>query len=195
MLNCRKVQCPAAKRIGGQLHYLHNSDAYKARGERWRQENLDRYRSSKRAYLDRSETQVAARARVRRWTSENTALKRQSDKAWREQNRARDRANKARYRAAMRKATPPWLTAQHKQEILAFYEEAERLTIETGILHEVDHIHPLQAGCACGLHVPWNLRVIPRVENNRRRRKWTSDELTAFLEPYDGTLDYPTLPD
>jgi hypothetical protein len=95
-------------------------------------------------------------------------------------NRARDRANKARYRAATHKGTPSWLTEEQRSQIVAFYIEAERLTRETGIEHEVDHIHPLQADCACGLHVPWNLRVVPRDDNNRRPRKWTSEELTAL---------------
>lgn len=63
---------------------------------------------------------------------------------------------------------PPWvdLTA-----IAAIYAEAARITAETGVVHEVDHIWPLAGRDACGLHVPWNLRVITAVENRTKGNK------------------------
>lgn len=74
------------------------------------------------------------------------------------------------------RAMPPWLTDAHKAEIEAIYAEAVRLTRETGIPHEVDHIVPLKGRhprtgehIVCGLHVPWNLRVVPWYDN---RAKW-----------------------
>ena len=42
------------------------------------------------------------------------------------------------------------------------YEDARRLTKETGIEHHVDHIIPLAKG---GPHLPWNLQVITKTEN------------------------------
>ena len=41
-------------------------------------------------------------------------------------------------------------------------QEAARLGLK---FHEVDHEIPLQGKGVRGLHVPWNLRVIPRVDN------------------------------
>jgi hypothetical protein len=56
--------------------------------------------------------------------------------------------------------------------IEAFYVEADRLTHETGVVHHVDHVVPLrgrvrgQKGVAVsGLHVPWNLCILPGPEN------------------------------
>lgn len=70
--------------------------------------------------------------------------------------------------ARLRQATPPWVDPK---EIKAKFAEAKRLTEETGILHHVDHIWPLQHEDFCGLNVPWNLRVIPAVKNMSKHNK------------------------
>jgi 5-methylcytosine-specific restriction endonuclease McrA len=64
---------------------------------------------------------------------------------------------------------PPWLTDEHLDAMQWFYDEARRLTKETGISHIVDHIHPLNGAHSCGLHVPWNLQVLTDAENKRKR--------------------------
>jgi hypothetical protein len=178
--HCGKSHCPAARKVNARVEYLRNSETYKSKGRKWRVDNKDRYEANVRAYLNRHDVKEIAKQRSKEWSQNNPDRKKSYDKSWRKDNRARDRANKARYRAAIRKATPPWLTDEHRNQILAFYHEAERLTKETGVLHEVDHIVPLQAGAACGLHVPWNLRVVTRDENNRRPRKWSAEELSAL---------------
>lgn len=42
------------------------------------------------------------------------------------------------------------------------YDDAKRLTTETGVQHHVDHIWPLAKG---GPHLPWNLQVLTAEEN------------------------------
>ena len=74
-------------------------------------------------------------------------------------------ALQAKRRASMRRAAPPWLTRSHLDEIAGVYELARRLSEETGVAHEVDHIVPLQGESVSGLHVPWNLQAIPASEN------------------------------
>jgi 5-methylcytosine-specific restriction endonuclease McrA len=39
----------------------------------------------------------------------------------------------------------------------------------TGEKHTVDHIFPIHHEALCGLHVPWNLRVITNRENGQKR--------------------------
>lgn len=63
------------------------------------------------------------------------------------------------------------------EEIDRVYAEAERLTQETGVEHEVDHVIALKAvdengqHVACGLHVPENLWVIPKSANRSKSNK------------------------
>lgn len=67
--------------------------------------------------------------------------------------------------------TPSWLNAEEKMLIKAKYKEASWMTTRTGIKHHVDHIVPLLGKNVSGLHVPWNLRVIPARENIRKGNK------------------------
>lgn len=79
---------------------------------------------------------------------------------------------------ALQCATPSW--ADHDaMELL--YIEARGLTATTGIKHEVDHIIPLQGKKVCGLHVPWNLRVITKAANARKHAQFGDDDVVGFL--------------
>lgn len=77
----------------------------------------------------------------------------------------------AKRRAHRIHAVPKWLT-QHQLDLMEIqYQTAEHLTRIFGIPHEVDHIIPLQGKTVCGLHVPWNLRVITREQNRKDGNK------------------------
>lgn len=169
--NCGKKECPAAKKVWGHIHYLNNTEKYKSKAAKWHLDNPE----AKASYLSRAEVQLAARARTRKWAAANPERKRQMDAEFKQKNGALITSYKARYRAARRKATPPWLTKDDLSKIRQVYAEAKRLSVETGVPYEVDHIVPLAGKVVSGLHVPWNLRAIPKVENNRRPRIYQFD--------------------
>ncbi len=92
-------------------------------------------------------------------------------KKWEKLNPGKKAAQVRKYQASKLNATPKWLTKEQLKEMQDLYVEAARLTKETGIPHEVDHEEPLQGKNVCGLHVPWNLRVVPRTENRKKSNK------------------------
>lgn len=153
-------------------HYEKNKQSYIKKARKWQEENPERYAESKLEYFSREDVKTASRIRTREWAKNNKEKKKSYDDAWKEQNRAVVRSYKAKRRAKERKATPSWLTDAHYAAIKAVYEEAYRLSQETGVEHQVDHIVPLSGKTVSGLHVPWNLRAIPAEENQRRPRIW-----------------------
>lgn len=81
---------------------------------------------------------------------------------WQKRNPDKVAANTRAYLAKKAQAMPRWAD---EKAILGLYAEAQRLSTDTGIPHEVDHIVPLNSDLVCGLHVHFNLRVITREEN------------------------------
>jgi len=81
-------------------------------------------------------------------------------------------ANAAKRRAIKMQRTPSWLTIDDHWIIKQAYELAALRTKMLGFVWHVDHIVPLQGNFVSGLHVPWNLQVIPAVENIAKHNKF-----------------------
>lgn len=78
-------------------------------------------------------------------------------------------AERTRYRQA--KCKNATLSNLKSIDFYEFYRERDRLAKQTGEAHHVDHIIPLEHEKVCGLHVPWNLQVIPAWENCMKLNK------------------------
>lgn len=72
---------------------------------------------------------------------------------------------KERRAVLLRLATPRWAS---REKVMAIYQERERLSQETGIPHDVDHIVPIVHQDVCGLHCEFNLRVISAFDNRSK---------------------------
>lgn len=69
----------------------------------------------------------------------------------------------------IKQATPIWADLDAIKE---FYIEAQRLTKETGIPHEVDHIIPIKGKVVSGLHVPANLQILTEKQNQTKNARY-----------------------
>lgn len=142
--------------------------------EDWVKDNANRSKKPKseaskaagRRYYEKNKEAVKARANARS-KDEVSQYKRKYKEANPELYKALTSVRKRRHRDA----TPKWITTGHKLAMRQLYLQAMELTKLTGERYVVDHIVPLISDVVCGLHVPWNLRVITQDENLRKSNK------------------------
>ena len=80
----------------------------------------------------------------------------------------------ANERAKKLNRMPNWLSLEDKKQIKRFYDLAKKATLETGVLHHVDHIVPLQGNFVSGLHTPWNLQILTAEDNLKKSNLFSS---------------------
>lgn len=89
----------------------------------------------------------------------------EKNRQWRNDNKALHNALCKKRKLGQIQRTPQWLNESQLLAIECKYSLASMLSNNTGEPWHVDHIVPLQGEQVCGLHVPWNLRVITAKEN------------------------------
>lgn len=167
--------------------------ALAAKRRKWRAANPDKVAKHKKytreqqaAYMRKYRADDPERARAARKKAYNPeyhaaywqrvkdskrARRQETNATWRAENRNRVAWHSAQRRAAVRRATPAWLTPDDHWLIGEIYDLCALRTQLTGVEHHVDHIYPLKGRNGCGLHVPTNLRVIPGSENRAKRNR------------------------
>lgn len=155
---------------------------YRAAADAYRSRNAERYAAQKdvirertRAYYwaDPAPRRAVSRARYASLPGAEKTLAAQKAAERDREFPAQAAARVAIRRARLRRAVPQWLTKEQHAAIKSFYESAEALGMLLGEWHHVDHIVPLGGATVCGLHVPWNLQVLPAKENIRKlNRTW-----------------------
>lgn len=125
------------------------------------------------------------------WSSENPTVVNEKSGKWRRNNpKHRSRtasayakrypgkvnAINAKRRCAKISRTPPWLTKDHGEEMKEVYCLAKELSWLSESPLEVDHIVPLQGDNVSGLHVPWNLQILPKCLNCIKNNKFDTIE-------------------
>ena len=78
------------------------------------------------------------------------------------------------YFRKIRRGWPDWAADKYYDDLKRIYKECDRRRAK-GEDCEVDHIVPLRGTSVCGLHVPWNLQIIHRLENLAKSNKWWPD--------------------
>lgn len=107
-------------------------------------------------------------ATIRQWREKNRALSNSYVRKSKAKNPSIVLANTVKRRLAKLHRTPNWLTPDEHWMIEQAYELAALRTKLFGFSWHVDHVIPLQGKLVSGLHTPYNLQVIPGVENVRK---------------------------
>lgn len=89
------------------------------------------------------------------------------------------RKRSVRYYRRMYQAWPDSLANDPRYKEI--YNEAARLR-SLGFKVHVDHIVPICSELVSGLHVPWNLEIIPEKENLQKSNKWWPDHPFEVLD-------------
>jgi transposase len=144
----------------------------------WVEQNRSRARAAEKAWRKKNEEAVKERDKKRHseyynknkdklsrrqaeYRKQNPDKVRAGRAAYKKQNLDKVAASASRRRARMRGVPQPHSIIE-KLMVQNYYEEAARLSKETGVPHHVDHIWPISKG---GPHLPWNLQVITGSEN------------------------------
>ena len=169
-----KSICKSCEQERLREYYKNNSDKVKQRTKEYYEDNKEKVNAVKKEY-SRNNPDVFSIANKKYYYSNKEKIARKN-KLWydknidivREKYKQRYYANKhiefaraAKRRAAKLKATPTWLSDTQKSQIESIYWLAKDLRTVCGETYHVDHIVPLKGKHVCGLHVPWNLQVLP----------------------------------
>jgi hypothetical protein len=141
-----------------------DAKAYVADKAKWCRNYMQRQRDQNSAVAQKTN------AKNREWKRKNA----EKIRAYIYRSRARYAKRAMDRYAAKLKARPAWAD---KKAIEAIYEEARRITLETGIEHHVDHIVPLRGRSVSGLHWEGNLRVVPASVNRAKYNRLEIEEI------------------
>ena len=153
--------------------YEKNPDRFKKSTYAWRAKNLERFNEYRRNW--RAARGDIENERTRKWREANPGKTQDSArKSYRENAdlRARHKADAARRKSLLKDAFLK-LSDEEQKKILRIYKMAELISEHSGVVHHVDHWHPLAKG---GQHHPDNL-VIVKAEENLKKKAILTDNL------------------
>jgi hypothetical protein len=142
----RRASCKECDLSKKKQKYSLDTD-YKEKVRKYQRDRSEHYRDLNKVWYKENREYVREKVRHRYHTIAET--------------RASIKANSAQYRRSKISAQPSWLSDADKQRIKDIYLLAEDLQLVSGQKYQVDHIIPLRGKKVCGLHVPWNLQVLP----------------------------------
>lgn len=149
--------------------YERNREHNIARTREWQATNPDKVRQHDVTRYERHRARIIARATT--WNRNNRETNYAAIRRWRIHNKAR-LCNYAAVRRGLKgRATPAWLSDEQQAELLLYYTTAQAMTEAIKHPYEVDHEIPLNSPYVCGLHVPWNLQILPQQINRIKSNK------------------------
>ena len=155
--------------------YSEKADERRDAARRYYHENKERYLQRHAENNKRPEFKKAKK----KYNSDYVEKNREELKAKRRARRNYN-AMKAAERRALKMAASITLSDEHQKEMCDIYWLAADLRRITGEQYDVDHIVPISGKNICGLHVPWNLQILPSDINKSKSNSF--NEKDAFAQ-------------
>lgn len=140
----------------------------------WRKKNSEKAKEIVRRYKSKNSETISIKNK--NYREKNKIKERERHRVYLQNNLAKHAAYQKKRQGYKSKATPSWLTNDQVKDMISIYDLAYECTLITGDKYEVDHIIPLKGKTVCGLHVPWNLQVLPSDINRRKSNKILFEE-------------------
>ena len=123
---------------------------------------------SRNAWTDNHDEMIERATKHRKTRTKSCA---EYSKEWRSKNPAKSSQHWIARRHAKEQAKPSWVTDDDLFVINEVYTSAKLKTKSTGVQHHVDHIVPLRGRNVSGLHIWWNMQVVPADVNLSKSNK------------------------
>lgn len=163
--------CKKCRKIYDKQYYIDNADYIKERTIKYYYENWEKMRCIHDEYqrLNKEKLDIQRAVYRKIYNERNRFEIIEYHRRYNIINKDLKQSWTAQRRAMRLNATVQW---SNKQNISDMYKKSVLLTKETGILHVVDHIDPLQNKLICGLHVENNLQILTVSENASKSNKF-----------------------
>lgn len=153
-------QCKPCRREAQRVYRENNREAQLEATRRWRAADPEHVKALGRKH--RAKRRDEANEATRIWRKNNPEKAAAACKRWVDANRGKKNSYTANRHAAMLQRTVGW---SDLEKIDSIYERARDLTDQTGVVHHVDHIIPMQGELVSGLHVETNLQILTQAAN------------------------------
>jgi len=176
--------CKLCCKVYKREHYLKNKEKYFASAERSKVNNPSRKQEYDRQRRLNKLEEIRAYDKYRyqrdkdkrnllskKWVENNTDNRRAIARRWIKNNPEYSSIQSNIRHRRLAQATPKWLTEEQIKYMEHLSLSAKSLSKETGIEHQVDHIHPIRNKLFCGLNVPWNLQILTKEQNMKKGNK------------------------
>lgn len=162
--------CKSCKKSYNKAYYNKNKSEIVEQKKSYYYKNQEALLAQKKEYYDSNRELVIDKVQTYRKNNKQKISEMKSK--YQRENRHKTNRVGADKRARKRQRTPSWLTKSQKEEMNNLYWLAQDLRSITGEDYHVDHIVPLAGKDVCGLHVPWNLQVLPSDINISKGNKY-----------------------
>jgi hypothetical protein len=158
--------CKECRRTASLKNHYDNQEQRKAR---FREAHAKRVSTNPNFYAD-----LYASNKERNLQNSRNTYVRYADKwkakqrLWSKTNRGIANALGRKYKLKKANATPLWLSTEQLYNMQCTYKVAAQLSETSSQKWHVDHIVPIRGKDVCGLHVPWNLQVLPAKMNMQK---------------------------